>query len=134
MDLVRGAHVETARRILKFNSTKAAKIISKTLGSAVSNAKNNSGLNENDLYISHLQADGGPTQKRGRIVARSRFSPILKRSSHVVVGLSEVEKKPEKEVTRKAAKKVEKKVEKRAEKKEEKKTHAKSTKSEKEEK
>lgn len=93
MDLVRGLPAHEAQRILQFDPTKAAFHINKVLNSAIANAKNNLDLKTDNLYISHLQVDGGPSLKRGRIVARSRFSPILKRTSHIIVGLSERNKK-----------------------------------------
>lgn len=93
LDLVRGKDVKEAERVLKFDKTKAARITLKVLKSAVANAKNNLGLNEDGLYISDLRVDGGSTLKRGRISARGRFNRILKRTSHIVVGLSERSKK-----------------------------------------
>jgi len=89
LDLVRGLAVKDAERILMFDDTKAAKITLKVLKSAFANAKNNLKLNEEDLYVSEIRVDGGRAFKRGRIVARSRTSPILKRTSHITVGLSE---------------------------------------------
>ncbi len=89
IDLVRGKGVAEAANILQFNKTKASDIVLKVLNSAVANAKNNLSLNEKDLYVSEIFVNGGPTIKRGRIVARGRFSPILKRTAHIVVGLSE---------------------------------------------
>lgn len=89
MDLVRGKNVAEAENILQFHKTKASDLILKVLKSAVANARNNLHLSERDLYISEIYASEGMTWKRGRIVARSRFSPIFKRTSHLVVGLSE---------------------------------------------
>ena len=89
MDLVRNASVKDAARVLTFNKTKAGALINKVLKSAVASAKTNLNLKEDNLIISDLQVNTGPIQKRGRIVARGRFSPILKRTSHIIVGLSE---------------------------------------------
>ena len=89
MNLVRGKDVMEAKRVLKYNPTKASDLILQVLVSAVANARNNLDLNEKDLFVSDIYVNPGPTLKRGRIVARSRFSPILKRTSHIVVGLSE---------------------------------------------
>ena len=93
MDTVRGKDIAEARRILKFDKTKASDLVLTTLNSAVANARNNLNLSETDLFISDLYVNKGPTLKRGRIVARGRFHPILKRTSHIVVGLSERQKK-----------------------------------------
>lgn len=89
MALVRGKSISQARNILAYNPTKASDLILKVLDSAVANARHNLTLNEKDLYISEIYVNGGPLMKRGRFVARSRFNPILKRTAHLVVGLSE---------------------------------------------
>jgi len=88
MDLVRGKDVSSAKRILAFDPTKAAKMLLKVLRSAEANARTNLNVDPAKMYISDLQVSGGRTLKRGRIVARSRFSPILKRTSHIMLGLS----------------------------------------------
>ena len=88
-ELIRGKDVHEAKVILAFHQSKAAKMLLKVLKSAEANAINNSKLNGANLYVSDVQIFAGPTIKRGRIVARSRTNPILKRTSHVVVGLSE---------------------------------------------
>lgn len=93
MDLVRGKTAEEAKRILKFDRTKAGEIILKTLNSAVANATTNHNLKENDLYVTDLRADGGPVYKRGRAQPKGRYHPIIKRTSHIVVGLAEKEGK-----------------------------------------
>lgn len=89
MKLIRGKSVAEAKRVLEFHPTKASDLILKVLNSAVANARHNLSLSEKDLYISEIFVNEGPTLKRGRIVARSRFSPIFKRTAHLVVGLSE---------------------------------------------
>ena len=93
MDLVRGKDVYTAQNILRFNKTKASDLILKVLNSAIANARNNLSLSEKDLFVSEIFADEGPTMKRGQIVGRSRFSPIRKRTAHLVIGLAEKESK-----------------------------------------
>ena len=57
MDLVRGKDVESARNILETTNTKASRMILKVLNSAVSNAVNNNGMNENrhDKRTSHIK-------------------------------------------------------------------------------
>lgn len=87
-NLIRGKSLEEAKKILTFHGSKAGEILLKTLKSAELNAINNSKLSRKDLYVSEAYVNEGPLMKRRRIVARSRFSPILKRTSHVVIGLS----------------------------------------------
>lgn len=89
MDLVRGLPVAEAERVLTFDRTKGAKILNKTLKAAIANAKNNLDLKPENLYIADLYADEGRYIRTGRAAPMGRFSPIIKRSSHIVVGLSE---------------------------------------------
>lgn len=106
-NLIRGKTTIKAQEILKFNNTKAAALFLKTLNSAIANARHNLKLSEKDLYISEIYVNKGSVMKTGRWVGRGHFSPILKKRSHLVVGLSE--SKPTEVVQgAKKAKKVEK--------------------------
>jgi len=93
MDLVRGKPVTQAKVILAFDPTKAAKMILKVLNSATSNAKNNQNLDPEKMYVSDLRVDGAGMFKRARFGGRGKYKPILKRSSHITVGLSSLEGK-----------------------------------------
>jgi large subunit ribosomal protein L22 len=88
-DLVRGKNILDAKIALTFDPTKAAKMILKVLNSAEANALHNNKMN-NSLYVSEIWVGAGPMLKRGRLVAKSRFSPILKRTANIYVGLSEL--------------------------------------------
>ncbi len=97
MDMVRGETLGNAKRLLAFDPTKASRMILKVVKSAEANAQNNHNLDPKKLYLSDIYVNPGATQKWGRPASRMRFSPILKRSSHIVVGLSSKEDpKPEK--------------------------------------
>lgn len=89
LDLVRGKGVSEALRVLKFDTTKGAKLASKVLKTAIADATDAHKLNEKDLYVHETWVDGGPMFKRGRASGRGRYSPLLKRTSHIVMGLSE---------------------------------------------
>lgn len=89
MDLVRGSNVHEAKVVLTFDPTKAAKMLLKVVNSALANAIHNLNLSEKDLFLSDVQVGTAPTFKRGRAGSRGRPSPILKRNSHITVGLSE---------------------------------------------
>ncbi|RJR26386.1 50S ribosomal protein L22 [candidate division WWE3 bacterium] len=93
MDLIRGKNLHDAKVTLAFDRTKASDVILKVLKSAEANAKNNKKLDVKKLYISEVWAGPGPTYKRMRLVAKSRVSPILKRTSHIYIGLSERDNK-----------------------------------------
>ncbi len=91
IDLVRGKKVEEALTILKFVPTPNARVVSKVVKSAASNAENNHQLAISDLRIASIFADEGPTMKRYRARSRGMASPILKRSSHITVIVTEQE-------------------------------------------
>ena len=87
LDLIRGKNVADA--ILKFTPNKAARIVEKTLNSAIANAENNFGLEKANLVVSETFANEGPTMKRFRPRAKGSASPINKRTTHVTVVVSE---------------------------------------------
>ena len=91
VDLVRGMDVQQALDLLRFTNRAAARPVRKTIASAAANAEENFGMMRDDLYVARIMADEGPTLKRGRAGARGRYKPILKRSSHITVVLSERE-------------------------------------------
>jgi large subunit ribosomal protein L22 len=88
-DQVRGMAVEKAEQLLKFSDKKAAHIVRKVLLSAVANAENNSGADVDELSITTIFVDEGPTLKRGRPRAKGRYNRILKRTSHITVAVAE---------------------------------------------
>jgi large subunit ribosomal protein L22 len=90
IDLVRGKPVGEALAILRLSTKSAGHPVSKVIRSAVANAQENYGLQEDELFVSEIAADGGPIAKRGRFAARGRWKPIKKRSCHIHVALREV--------------------------------------------
>jgi large subunit ribosomal protein L22 len=68
---------------------KAARLVDKTLRSAVANAEQNPNIDVDTLYIKRIYVDGGPTMKRWRARAMGRATKIIKRSSHITVILDE---------------------------------------------
>lgn len=84
-DQVRGLPVDRASDLLRFSTKKGAVLIGKILDSAIANAENNEGADVDELRVSAITVDEGPTQKRMRARAKGRGSRILKRSSHIVV-------------------------------------------------
>ncbi|MGQ0528796.1 MAG: 50S ribosomal protein L22 [Panacagrimonas sp.] len=91
-DLVRGKKVDEALNILKFSNQRAAGILKKVLDSAVANAENNNGADVDELKISEILVDEGPTLKRISPRAKGRSDRILKRTSHVTVRVSDGKK------------------------------------------
>ncbi len=86
-DLVRGMPVEQAINVLTFSDKKAAALVKKVLESAIANAEHNDGADVDELRISHISVDEGPTMKRWRARARGRAAKILKRTSHLTVAV-----------------------------------------------
>lgn len=91
VDLIRGRHVEDARRVLTFNDRAASEPVLKVLNSAIANAEANRGLPGDELIVARAWVDEGPTLKRFRPRAQGRATRIRKRTCHisVVVGRDE---------------------------------------------
>ena len=90
-DQVRGMPVEKAEQLLTFSTKKAAHIVKKVLLSAIANAEHNEGADIDELSISTIMVDEGPTLKRGRARAKGRGTRILKRTSHITVTVADSE-------------------------------------------
>jgi large subunit ribosomal protein L22 len=92
-DQVRGLPLEEALTLLRFSPRGASEDIAKLINSAAANAENNHDLVADDLWISDITVDEGPTLRRYRPRAMGRATPIHKRTSHIKVALT-----PEEEV------------------------------------
>ncbi|MBI2644115.1 MAG: 50S ribosomal protein L22 [Candidatus Wildermuthbacteria bacterium] len=90
-DVIRGKRVPEARMLLRFLIKRGAEPVLKTLHSAVVSAKNNQGIEEDNLYISKIVVDDGPKLKRFRPRARGAAYPIQKKVSHITIELDEIE-------------------------------------------
>ena len=90
-DQVRGMPVEKAEQLLAFSTKKAAHIMKKVLLSAIANAEHNDGADIDELTISAVMVDEGPTMKRGRARAKGRGTRILKRTSHITLTVADSE-------------------------------------------
>ena len=81
--LIRGQHVDEARRVLAFTPKSASRELSKVLEAAIANAENNYNLHADELFVKEVRADEGPTLKRFRPRALGRAYRIRKRTSHL---------------------------------------------------
>jgi ribosomal protein L22 len=90
-DQVRGMHIEQARALLQFSPRGAAEDIHKLINSAAANAENNHDLVGDEMRITTITVDEGPTLRRFRPRALGRATPINKRTSHISVALTPVE-------------------------------------------
>ena len=87
--LIRGAHIDEARRILAFTPKAASHEISKVLEAAIANAEHNHDLAAHELFVKEVKADEGPTLKRFRPRALGRAYRIRKRTSHITIVVAE---------------------------------------------
>lgn len=86
INLIRGKDVLSSQVILANIDRSAKEKIGKVLKSAVSNAKQK-GLTEDQLVISKIVADQGPTWNRYKPAAFGRANPIEKKTTHLTVEL-----------------------------------------------
>jgi len=88
-DLVRGMPVGAAISMLKFTPKKGADLIKKVVESALGNASQSKGVDQDKLVISTIAVDEGPIAKRWSPRAMGRATRIRKRMSHIRVALKE---------------------------------------------
>ena len=84
-DQIRGLPVDEARTLLAFSPRNAAQDLLRLLDSAAANAEANHDLVADDLRISAVAVDEGPTLKRFRPRAQGRAFRIRKRTSHITI-------------------------------------------------
>src|SRR5699024_1436750 len=89
LDLVRGKAVGEAVALLKLTNKRAADVVEKLIQSAVANAEHNYDMDVDNLVVSEIYANEGPTLKRFRPRAQGRATAINKRTSHITVVLTE---------------------------------------------
>ena len=89
VDMIRGRKVEEALTVLDFTPKKAARIVAKTLRSAVANAEDTKNMDVDELIVTRCWVDEGPTLKRMLPRAQGRATRINKRSSHITVIVDE---------------------------------------------
>lgn len=87
--LIRGLPVAAAAFQLDHSNLKAGRLLRKTLDSAVANAETNLQLRRENLIVSEVRIDEGPTMKRSKPKNKGGRHPIMKRTSHFTVIVSE---------------------------------------------
>ncbi len=88
--VIRGMLVNDALNTLKFIPRKSARLIEKTLKSAVANAENNHNCSSMDLIVESAVIENGPALKRWMPAARGQAHPIRKRTSHIRIVLTKI--------------------------------------------
>jgi large subunit ribosomal protein L22 len=86
--LIRGLSVPEAVMQLMFSNLKAGRLLKKTLDSAVANAETQLELRRENLKVIEVRIDAGPTLKRAKPKNRGGRHPIMKRTSHFTVIVS----------------------------------------------
>ena len=86
--LIRGLAVNDASTQLTFSQLKAGRLLMKTLNSAVANAETQLEMRREDLKVHEVRVDEGPTLKRSKPKNRGGRHPIMKRTSHFTVIVS----------------------------------------------
>ena len=89
--MLRGQPVTTAIENLRFTRKSGSREMFKLLVSAVANAEQAGNVDPDDLVISRLTVDEGPTLRRWRPRAMGRATRIDKKTSHVFCELSKAE-------------------------------------------
>ena len=84
-DQIRGLPVDRALNILTFSPKKGAVIIRKVLESAIANAEHNEGADIDELKVTSVHVEQGPTLKRFTARAKGRGNRISKRTCHIFV-------------------------------------------------
>jgi len=89
VDLIRGKNANDALNILTNYNSKPARIVKKTLDSAIANAVNNNSLDANKLYIKTAVVDMASTLKRRVPGSRGSVDKNYHRRSHVTIVVAE---------------------------------------------
>lgn len=86
MDLIKGKPVDEATIILQMSKRRGAVMIKGVLDAAIANA-DQAEANVRRLVVTDARVDSGPTMKRFQPKDRGRAHQILKRTSHLTVGV-----------------------------------------------
>jgi len=89
---IQGLPAMQAQAILQVVPRKGARVVAKTLKSAIANAENNNKANIETLIIKEAVAQTATTLKRFTPKARGSAGPILKRNCHVKIVLTDESK------------------------------------------
>jgi large subunit ribosomal protein L22 len=88
-DQIRGLPVDKALNILNFSSKKAAGVFKKVLESAIANAEHNENADVDELKVTTVFVNEGPSMKRISARAKGRANFILKRTCHITIKVAE---------------------------------------------
>ena len=86
---IQGLSAQQAEAVLQFIPRKGARLVAKTLHSAIANAENNNKLKPETLRVKEAVAGTATTLKRFTPKARGSAGPILKRRCHIKITVSD---------------------------------------------
>ena len=89
-DQVRGLPVDQALNLLEFSPKKGAVIIRKLLESAIANAEHNDGADIDELKVSTIYIDRGPSMMRTSARAKGRGNRIIKPTCHIFLTVGDM--------------------------------------------
>jgi large subunit ribosomal protein L22 len=86
---IQGLPALQAQAVLAVVPRKSARVVAKTLKSAIANAENNNGVKPETLKVREAVAGTATSMKRFTPKARGSAGPIIKRNCHVKIVLSD---------------------------------------------
>ena len=86
---IQGRKAPDAVDLLSLIPRKSARLIAKTLKSAIANAENNNNLSVDTLIVKSAVIENGPVLKRFKAAARGSAAPRRKKMSHIRIILSD---------------------------------------------
>ena len=90
-NMIRGKDAKLALALMEHTPKAGCELMIKVLKSAMANAENNFEMDPEKLYVCQTYAAAGPILKRGMPRAKGSYNRILKRTSHLTIGVSERE-------------------------------------------
>jgi len=87
--IIQGRKAADAADYLALIPRKSARLIAKTLRSAIANAENNNNLSADSLTVKFALIENGPVLKRFKAGARGTAKPRRKKMSHIRIVLSD---------------------------------------------
>ena len=89
-DMVRGLRTSEGLEALRYVPNRGARMLEKVLKSAIANAEDRGARNVESMVIRECRVDDGPMMKRLMPRSRGMACLILKRFSHIHVGIDRV--------------------------------------------
>jgi large subunit ribosomal protein L22 len=87
--LMRNLPVIQAKQQLEYSQLKGGRLLLKTLNSAIANGETLHNMRREQMFVSEVRVDEGPTMKRSKPKNKGGSHPIMKRTSHFTVVVSE---------------------------------------------